>query len=174
MPLVPNFTASQTIGLPSIISLVDTSTGSDVLITSRRVALIDSQGNYITAAGTFTTPTYTTWAYASSSTSIDCLTTDMALLITVDWLNVGGSVLYTKTTLYDFTMYSETFYYGLTQNQTSSPNIVNDTNYYNNKMILRCNIDEANNAVTYGSDIVSSQAALDRAAYLIANENDYF
>jgi hypothetical protein len=175
MPLTPNFAASQTIGIPSTISLLDSSTGSDVVITSRRVSLINNLGNYVTAAGTFTTATYTTWAYASSSTSIVCMPTqDAAFSITVDWLNVSGSVLYTKTVLYDFTLYSETFYYGLTQNQTSEPNIVNDTNYYNNKMILRCNIDEANNAVAYGGDITSSQAALDRAAYMIANENEYF
>lgn len=167
-----SFSASQIIGNPSVITLVDTHTGVDAAVTQRRAYLQTALATYLVPSGTITS--YVQWAIANSSISIDALPQDYALSIRVDWLDVNNVVLYTVTTLFDFTMYSETFYYGLTQNQTSTPNIVNDTNYYNNKMILRCNIDEANNAVTYGSDITSSQAALDRAAYMIANENDYF
>ena len=46
MPLVPNFTASQYSGTPSVITLTDTSTGSDVTITSRRVYLLQSNGTF--------------------------------------------------------------------------------------------------------------------------------
>jgi len=169
---VATFTASQTIGLPSIVTLTDAHVGTDVLVTQRRAFLQTAAQTYLVPSGT--TTDYVQWALADTSISIDALPQDYALNITVQWLNVTNDVLYTKTILYDFTMYSETFYYGLTQQQTSSPNIVNDQNYYNNKMILRCSIDEANQAVTYGSDIFSSQSALDRAAFLIANENNFF
>ena len=167
------FGASQTIGLPSIVTLTDQHTGTDSNVTQRRAYLQTAAGSYLVPSGT--TTDYVQWALADTSISIDALAgTDRTLNITVQWLDVSNNVLYTKTLLFCFTMYSETFYYGLTQGQTSSPSIVNDTNYYNNKMILRCSIDEANQAVAYGSDIVSSQSALDRASNLISNENDYF
>lgn len=166
------FTASQTIGSPSIVTLTDAHVGTDSNVTQRRAYLQTAASTYLVPTGT--TTSYVQWALADTSINIDALTKDYALSIKVQWLDVTNVVLYEKIILYDFTMYSETFYYGLTQNQTSSPNIVNDTNYYNNKMILRCNIDEANNAVTYGSDITSSQAALDRATYLITNENIFY
>lgn len=166
------FTASQTIGNPNIVILTDTHTGTDAAVTQRRAYFQTALSTYLVESGT--TTDYEPWALAATSESFDILPQDYALSITVQWLNVSNAVLYTVTTLFDFTMYSETFYYGLTQNQTSTPNIVNDTNYYNNKMLLRCNIDEANNAVTYGSDITSSQSALERAANMIVNQNDYF
>lgn len=174
MPLVPNFSSSQVIGLPSTIYLLDSSTGSDVLIISRRVALIDAQGNYLTADGSFTTPTYTTWAYASSSTSIAALTSDFAINVTVDWLNAAGAVLYTKTTLYPYTLYGLEGSFALTQALTASPNIIQDQNYWLNRMILRCNIDDADNAVDIGGNIFIAQAALDREAYMLANQQLYF
>ncbi len=169
---VATFAASQTIGFPNIITLTDQHVGTDAAVTGRKVYLTTAAGTYLVPSGTSTD--YVLWAIANSSINLDVLTTDMALNIRVDWIDVSNNVLYTKTILFDFTMYSETFYYGLTQNQTSYPNIVDDTNYYNNKMKLRCSIDEANNSVTYGSDIYSSQSALDRAAYLIANQNNFF
>jgi len=169
---VATFSAAQTIGLPSIVTLTDEHVGTDAAVTQRRAFLQTAAGTYLVPDGT--TTDYVQWALASASISIDALPQDYALNITVQWLNVTNDVLYTKTILYDFTMYSETFYYGLTQNQSSYPTIVNDTNYYTNKMILRCSIDEANQAVTYGSDIFSSQSALDRAAYMIANQSNYF
>ena len=54
MPLVPNFTASQFSGTPSIITLTDTSTGSDVTIAKRRVYLLQSNGTFLVPTGTTT------------------------------------------------------------------------------------------------------------------------
>lgn len=172
MSFSPSFLASQSLGSPSVINLQDTSTGSDVAIVSRRVYLTTDAGTFLVPSGT--TTDYITWAYINATTSIDVLENDMCLSVLVQWLDVSNNVLYSSTQLCVFTLYSETFYYGLTQNQTSVPDIINDTNYYNNKMILRCSIDEANNATYYGLDIYSAQSALNRAAYLIANQNDFF
>lgn len=172
MAFVPAFSSSQMIGVPTNINLADNSTGSDGAITQRQVIITTALGTNLVPAGN-ASPSIIPWALANSTISLNVLPNDMALSITVNWCNVGGTILYTLTQLYCYTLYSETFYYGLTQNQTSTPNIVNDTSYYNSKMILRCSIDEANNSVIF-NDIVSSQNALSRALYLITNQNDFF
>lgn len=175
MPISPSFTTSQTIGQPSIIKLTDTSTGSDVTVVERRVYLVDALGEYVVPVGT--TTDYVVWAIGNSTIDIDCLTKDMALNITVDWVNVSGTTVVTYTLLRGFTLYNETYYYSLTQAQASQslpPSLIQDTNYYNNKMKLRVEIDNGNQAITYGGDIASSQECYDRASYLVANENFYF
>ncbi len=172
MAIVPNFVASQAIGLPSIITLTDTSTGSDSAIVSRRVFLLTSTGDYLVPSGTATD--YITWAYASSSTQLNVLQQDMGLSINVQWLDIADAVLYTKTIAYSFTLYSESFLYSLTQAQVADNAITQDNNYYMSKMILRVEIDSANQAISYASDLVSCQSCLNRAALMIQNESYYF
>jgi len=82
MPLVPNFSTSQSAGSPSVITITDTSTGSDVAVTQRRVYLLDWQGNYVVPSGT--TTNYIQWPIAQATINIDCLTQDMALEVTVE------------------------------------------------------------------------------------------
>lgn len=175
MALSPaSFAVSQTIGLPSIINIADNSTGTDSLVTDRKVYLTDVYGNYITAAGTFVAKTSTDWPYANTSIAIDCLKNDMALNIEVDWLNNVGTILYTKTVLYDFTLYGLQALFALTQTLSSAPQTMQDQNFWSNKVILRGCIDDADNAVTIGNNQAISQAALDRAAIIIAKQNIYF
>src|SRR3990172_265316 len=99
--LTPNFTASQNSGTPSVITLTDSSTGSDVAITQRRAYLLQANGEDLGPTGTSTY--YIQWAYANSSIDIDVLSVDTALSITVQWLNVSNTVLYTKTIAFNFT-----------------------------------------------------------------------
>ena len=167
MALTPLFNASQSSGLPSTINIVDVSTGSDNAITQRRVFLQQSDGTYLVPTGTSTN--YVPWAYANSSIAINCLSQDTALSITVQWLNVSNTVLYSLTTAYGFTAYNETFYYGLTQQQIANPGIINDTNYFNNKMALRVYIDSGNQAISFASDIFSAQFCYDQATNLVTN-----
>lgn len=168
-----SFTAIQTLGLPSIITLTDTHTGTDVLVTGRKIYITDASGNPVVPSGN-PSSVFILWPISASTIDLNILLNDMALTITVRWVNVSNVVLYSATNIQVFTLYSETFYYSLTQQQTSNPNIIQDVNYYTNKMILRCSIDEANNAITYASDLVSSQSALNRAQYLIDHQNDFF
>lgn len=174
MALTPNFIASQTIGLPGTITLTDTSTGSDVLIISRKVAIVNAQAEYITASGIDTAAAYTTWSYADAAISIACLDVDTAPNITVYWLDSTGATLYSKTTLYPFTLYGLEGSFQLTQELSAAPNTIQDTNYWMNRMILRCNIDDADLAVSIGGNIFIAQAALDRETYLLANQTTYF
>ena len=47
MPLTADFSVSQPLGEPSIVTVTDTSTGSDGTITARRVYIKDAFGNFI-------------------------------------------------------------------------------------------------------------------------------
>mgnify|MGYP000396776706 CR=1 FL=1 len=47
MALSVNFTAQQTPGLPGTILFTDTSTGTDVAVTQRRVYIQTAAGNYL-------------------------------------------------------------------------------------------------------------------------------
>ncbi len=175
MPLVPNFTTSQQAGLPSNVIVTDTSTGSDAAIASRRVFLVNYAGEYLVASGT--TTNYTVWPLAQTSISIDCLSVDTAVQITVNWVDAGGVTLYTKTSLAGFTLYNETFYYSLTQGQAaiSQPSyILQDTTYFSNKSKLRVLIDSGNQAVTLGYDITTAQICYDLATDMVSNQNYLF
>lgn len=172
MALNPNFSASQNSGTPNIITLTDTSSGSDVDITQRRVYLLQSNGEYLVPAGV--TTDYVEWDISDSSISLDVLTQDTALTVTVEWLDVSNVVLYDKTLSFGFTAYNETFYYGLTQDLVANPALYQSKDWFLNKMRLRVYIDSGNQAVSFASDIVSAQISYDLATQMQTNQNYYF
>lgn len=172
MPLSPNFTASQNSGTPNLIFLTDTSTGSDVTITKRRIYLLQSNGTYLVPAGTVTD--YIEWALIDTTTSLNVLIQDTALSITVQWLSAANVVVANKTTSFAFTAYNETFYYGLTESQVANANLTASTNWYQTKMILRVELDSAYQAISFASDIFSAQAALNRATFISTNQSYFF
>lgn len=172
MPLTPNFTSSQFSGTPSIITLNDTSTGSDVTIASRRVYLLQANGTFLVPAGT--TTDYVVWDLVDTSIDLDVLSQDSALIITVQWMSGLNTVVTSKTISFAFTAYNETFYYGLTESQVANSNLSASTNWYQTKLILRVEIDSANQAITFASDIYSAQAALNRATYISTNQALFF
>lgn len=172
MPISPSFTASQNSGTPSIITLTDTSTGSDGAITQRRVYLLQSNGQYLVPTGT--TTDYIEWDIVDSTISLNVLVQDTALSITVQWLSVTNTVIESVTTSFAFTAYNETFYYGLTESQVANSNLTASTNWYQSKLILRVEIDSATQAITFASDIFTAQAALDRATFITNNQSFFF
>ena len=172
MPLSPNFTASQNSGTPNLIFLTDTSTGSDVTITKRRIYLLQSDGTYLVPAGTVTD--YIEWALVDVTISLNVLIQDTALSVTVQWLSAANVVVATKTTSFAFTAYNETFYYGLTESQVANANLTASTNWYQTKMILRVELDSAYQAISFASDIFSAQAALNRATFISTNQSYFF
>lgn len=174
MPLTPNFSAVQNSGTPSYITLQDTSTGSDVSIVSRRVYLLQADGTYLVPSGTSTD--YIEWSIASATIALNVLSQDTALSITVNWVDVSGNTVETKTIAYGFNAYGETFYYGLTQNEVpiTNPNVALSTNYFQNKMLLRVYLDSAAQAISFASDIYAAQVNYDLETNLIANANFNF
>jgi len=175
------FSTSQVSGAPNEIVITDESTGSDVTASTRRVYLVNSAGEYITEDGTTAAVAYTEWPIASGSElTLDVLTSDMALNITLSYVTSGGAVANgaTLTDLNGFTLYNETFYYSLTQAQASQsqppPMIIQDSNYYMNKLILRTNIDSGNQAISLGDDITNAQNCYDLATWMVQNQSDFF
>ena len=174
MPLIPNFSAAQSSGLPSTIVLTDISTGSDSDITARRVYLLQADGTYLVPAGT--TTDYILWALIDSNISIDVLTQDTALSITVDWVDINGDTVEQKIISYGFDAYGQTFFYGLSDGQVpiTNPSVALSTNYYQNKVQFYCYLVSAAQAITYASDIYRAQVNYDADAYMISNQNNFF
>ena len=172
MPITPAFTASQTGLSPSVVTLTDTSTGSDVNITQRRVYFETATGSFLVPSGTSTS--YAAWSYADSSASFDILPTDYALAVLVQWLDVNDEVLYSLTQLYCFPQNNKNFFYYLFQQQALSPWVIQDTPYYWNLGTYWSNIIGAIQAVEIGADIANSQNCLNRATLMMQNETSFF
>jgi hypothetical protein len=88
MSFVPAFAVSQNVGSPSLLVITDTSTGSDSSITERRVYLKNAAGQYVVPSGT--TTDYILWSISDPSIAIDVLSSDMALQIRVDWVDISN------------------------------------------------------------------------------------
>lgn len=174
MALVVNFSASQNLGEESEILFTDTSTGTDVAVTQRRIYIQTPSGDYLVEDGT--TTEYEVWSGFPATTTItlDVLTKDRAVTITVQWLDVSNTVLYDKTLKYGFTLYNETFDYGLTQLLAGNPLLINDNNFYQNKSDLRVNIDSGDQALSLAGDTFAAQQCYDRATELRVNSQYYF
>jgi hypothetical protein len=171
--LTPNFSASQEAGEPELIYLTDTSSGSDAAIVSRRITLRKADNTFLVPTGNDSAQ-YITWALADTTTDVDVLEDDYGVNITVEWIDVSSAVLYTKTILYGFTLYGETFDYSLSQRLAANPLLINDNDFFPNKALLRTLIDSGNQAISLASDIAAAQQCYDRANELRNNSQYYF
>ena len=172
MSFQPNFTASQYSGQPSIINLTDTSTGSDGTIAKRRVYLLQANGTFLVPQGT--TTDYIDWNLAQTTIALNVLSQDSALSVTVQWLTAGNAVVTSKTISFAFTAYNDTFYYGLNQDLVGNSNLSSSTDWFQWMIDLRVQIDSANQAIAFASDIYTAQAALNRATYISNNSSFFF
>lgn len=173
MPLTVSFSATQPVGEPSVVRLTDTSTGSDAAVTQRRVYLAKDDGTFLVPEGTSTD--YIEWDYADSTIDIDALVDrDYAILVTVEWLNVGNVVLYNSSQNVGFTSFNEDFDYQLTQMLSGNPLLINDANFFQSKSDLRTNIDSGNQAIERADDIYGAQQCYDRATNIRLNSQYYF
>ena len=172
MPISPSFSVAQSALLPASVVFVDTSAGTDPAISSRRIYVQQSNGDYVVPAGTLTD--YIPWSYALSSLTVDLLTTDIACSVRVDWLDNTDAVLYTSENTFCFTQYSFIFFYYLIQLQADNPSIVQDTNYYTNLAMFWSNVQGAITAIQTGNDIAASQNCLNRATNLRLNQSINF
>lgn len=168
-----SFTATQTVGEESTVTITAVVTGTDVLVTQRRVYLQTDTGEFLVPSGTSTD--YTQWSIAASSIDIDALgTSDKALRIYVEWLNVSNVVLYDSEQFVGLTLWNESFDYLTTQLMAANPLLVNDNNFWPNKSKLRTLIDAGNNAITFASDLYNAQQCYDAATELRDNSQYLF
>lgn len=173
MSFVPNFTLNNISGEPSIILVTDTSTGSDAAIRAYRLYLLKSDGTYLVPSGTVTD--YIQWLVGSLTHQIDCLSKDFALIPTLKWINVNGSVLYSKTLdVQGFTLWNETFDYYTTQMLTANGALINDNNFWNNKSTVRTYIDAGDKAILNAADQDAAQLCYDEATKLRVGSQYYF
>ena len=172
MPIVPSIVVSQSALTPNEISITDNSTGSDVLITSRRVYIQTAQGTYLVETGT--TTNYEVWAYASATIALDVLTQDECVNIVVQWLSAANAVLYTYENQYALAEYNKQFLVYLVQAQGLKPGIVQDNNYSGNVGVFWTNIIAGINQVEFGAEISGGQNCFNRATNMRLNQSLYF
>lgn len=167
MPLIPNFTATQYVSSPELIVFTDTSSGSDVSVTSRRAYLRKSDGTYLVVTDTITD--YMLWPLANTTISYDVLDKDYALTITIEWLDALNVVLYSKTVDYCFSTYSKVYDTKLSKAQVSSPNLLDRENWLSTKFALTTYIRAADDAISLGAGITIAQLSLNKAKFIIDN-----
>lgn len=169
----PNFSITQSDADPSYITITDTSIGSDLGLTARRILMALPNRTYLTTSGVASTLTYIDWPIGSTSMTISVLPRSEAPTVTVDWMT-GAVATYTKTTKYCLDLADYIFGLGLTMDQVADNSITQDANWYANKMQLVVNICDAENSITYINDTTLSQNSLDRNYWLISNASKFF
>lgn len=174
MALQAAFTVAQS--GTSTLTFTDTSTGSDVTVTERRIYLQKYDQTYLVPVGT--TTDYIVWPIADNSITLtDILDKDYALDITVVWVapipDPAGT--YEAEQLTEFDAYAWVFAGALlAQKSARYPNIVNDTSFNLNEANFLTAIRQAEKAVTRLQNIGLAQAALDITYYMRINTLYYF
>lgn len=167
------FSTSQTTGEPSVITVTSVTSGVDATITQRRVYISDFTGAFLVPDGV--TTEYNEWDINDASVDIDCLEKDMAVRITVQWLNVSNAVVYDSTQdAIGFKLYNETFDYGLTRNMAANYVLSNDSNFMGNKTKLRNYIDSGDNAIEEAADLYNAQLCYNKATELRLSRKSFF
>jgi hypothetical protein len=176
MSFTPNFSISQSQGSPNLITITDTSLGSDSSQEKAYVYFTKSNGQLLKAKNSNTL--YVEIPCDGSgkfiTTTIDILDRDYALKVQVDWLDSADDVINTLTQVFLFTQYSENFDYGLVTSMASQPSLVDDKIFLQNKSKVRLLIDSANQAIIYANDLNAAQFCLDEVYNFITNQSFYF
>lgn len=172
MALTVSFSAGQSPPSPNIIVLIDTSTGNDSSVVGRRIYITNYAGTALVPAGTSTS--YIEWAGFPGTTtiSVNVLTESTACNIRVDWINSGGTVLYSDSNTFCFDEYLKQMAYQLVQGLT--PGITLNTNYSSALAQLWVAIKGGENAVVFANDIEASQLCLNQGTYLDVNQALFF
>lgn len=172
MSFTPSFTIGQNPLTPSIVVATDTSVGSDILITVRRIFIQDAAGNYLVPSGT--TTNYVVWPLVNTAISLNILTQNTAISATTQWLDVSGSVLYTDSESASLNNYGKQFLYQLVCQNADTPTIPADTNYDFNTAVLWTCVLGGTNAIFVNNDVSASQNASNRATYLQLNQSLFY
>lgn len=176
MAFTGSFTIAQNADVQSFI-LTDTSSyGSEGTGTfaSRHIFVIKYDGTYAVPEGT--TTDYIDFPFGEGSIkTLNLLQEDESYLIRVVWDSLApqpGST-YTAEDDYTFTANLNLFSYGLTRMQVSNNLLINDNNFFYNKLKLRELIESAIDAGDHG-DQYEAQICLNMATNLKNNETSFF
>lgn len=177
MAFTGSFEITQTSDITSLV-VTDTSSYSSEgqgTFSGRQIRLYKVDTTTLVPTGTITTYIDFPFSAGSSITITGVLLTDYSLSANVVWLSNSpqpGSV-YTATEVVTFDNYINDFLYGKVQQLAANNTLLNDTNWYTS---LTKVYNEKENAVqaTLFADQFAAQAAINRAFYLINNENLFF
>lgn len=173
MSFSPSFQVGQSAASPANVTFTDDSTGSDVLILSRRIYVTDNNGNPVVPTGYSTT--YIDWAIGTNPLTVAALLqVDTAVNVLVQWLGAANAVLYEDNEDFCLREFNIQQFIYLIQNQALIPGIVQDANYFTNLCIYWINIQGANTMVVDAADLSGSQNCLNRATEMLQNESKYF
>ncbi len=175
MPLTVSIEVSQSSIAPQNITVTDTSTGSDVNVTERRIILQNAIGEYLTGNGSDIN--YDVWPYASSSITLSVLTEtigDQALNVIVNWVDSGGTALYTDNNNYPFPQWGKQFFVYLVQQQGLTPGVYQDLTYSGNLAVFWANLVAGINQVETGNDPAGAQNCFNRTNQMRLQENLFF
>lgn len=172
MSFVPSFAASQHYSTPLRITLTDASTGSDTDVVERRVYVQDYTGAYLKETGQ--SADYKVWLLVETTVNLDLLLKDTAVKITVLYVNVSGTTLYTNVQYVDCDANGQSGKYSILQKWVSNPAIINDVNYLTGLQQLETYLDGAIGAIATGQNLTLSQQCLDGAKYMIDNQSIFF
>jgi hypothetical protein len=171
MALSPDFTVSQSAITPASVTVTDTSTGSDVTITQRRIYVQTGDVTYLTGDGTVN---YTAWPLVDGSITLDILTQDTAANIRVDWLNVSDVIVETLNNNYPLCEFGKQFFYYLIQLQGLTPNMYQDLTYSGNLATFWATLNGGINAVEDGNDIAAGQNCFNIETNMQQNQSYFF
>lgn len=175
MAFAANFSVTPNPLDPSSLSISDTSVGIDPNMTGRNIYPYKADGTLFLPAGN--SLGYINWPLSGGSTLAitGLLDKDYCLLLLINWISsapIGGST-YSKTSIATFTGYTNAFIYGLIQDISANPGVLNDKEYYDNLSIVQMEVDNSVQATAF-TDQFSAQAALARAKYLMDNKAKNF
>lgn len=175
MAFAGNFTVSQGSDLSSL-TFLDTSTGSDTNITSRRIYPRNSAGVLVLPSGN--TSGYIDWPVPlGTNLTVNLLAKDLALNIQVIWISsspIGGST-YDITNLGVFTKYTKMFLYNRSEDLAAQESLGNDKGWFGYYNKLQGFVDTAELAATADiTDVQDAQTALDMAFHIMSHQNLLF
>ncbi len=168
----PNFTIGQSGINPAAVVCEDTSSGTDILIVSRRITFQDSNGNFLVVSGT--TTQYNLWPLITNPITLNILSQDTAVLAIVEWLDASDVALYTLSQTFCLVEFNKQFLYYLVQQQALQPSIVQDSNYDSNVAVFYTTIVGAINAIEIANDLSASQNCLNRGTLMRERQKFYF
>ena len=168
MAFVPSFTITPSI-VGSTFTITDTSTGGASGASTRTILLYQTNGTLLVPGINFPIV-----AGAGDTITISPLTQDIALNVVVNYTIPPGIVTYSSNVIFAFLQFTLLFLYQLTESQSSTPAISQDTNYYNNKLQLFTEVQSALNAINTGLDLAGAQFCIQRALVFTQNQSLYF
>lgn len=177
MAFTGTFTVTQTSDITSLV-ITDTSSYASEgqgTFSGRRIYLYKIDTTTLVPSGTATAYIDFPFSAGASITITGVLLTDYSLSANVQWLSTNPQVgsTYTATEVVTFLNYINDFIYGKVEQMAANPTIINDTTFQDSMKIMYNEKENAEQGTLY-DDQWAAQSAINRAFYLINNENMFF